>query len=424
MKTTGQHELHPGAELLSAFAEHAVGEGERRQVLAHLAVCCRCREVLALAQQAAEVRGAELDEVAVPAAAVAVAGKLLRRHVPWWRSWHFAWAPVAALTAGVALAVYVHTIRVERSAEMAKNTAAGLSQNETEGISAPQQAASEPERQAQPAAPPPPAPGVRALPRPFAKTANAASAPRSVAEPSTAGLPPRSESESVMVVPTSPAIETESAQQVAPLPAVGSPTVYRVPSLPVPPRPEAQAELKRKSDDRNRRITTDAAGHPSYAAAAMPTFATQNGNAAIAGEANSSAAAQNQAEPRTSASALGAIGGARASFGIAAKPIHLPSGLAVASIAHVNQHTLAIDSVGAVFLSEDRGATWRPVTPLWTGRAILVRTRTVPGSPAPDVSAKSADAVSGVPASDAFFEIVNDKNEVWISSDGTTWSPR
>ena len=54
MKPKTQHEIHPDAERLSAFAEQALGERERGEVLEHLAVCGRCRQVVALAREAGE----------------------------------------------------------------------------------------------------------------------------------------------------------------------------------------------------------------------------------------------------------------------------------------------------------------------------------------------------------------------------------
>ncbi len=54
MTATSQHGFHPDAESLSAFAEQALGERERAEVLAHLAVCGRCRQVVALAREAAD----------------------------------------------------------------------------------------------------------------------------------------------------------------------------------------------------------------------------------------------------------------------------------------------------------------------------------------------------------------------------------
>jgi hypothetical protein len=45
---------HPEADVLTAFSEHSLPEGERAVVLEHLALCGDCREILALAQPAAE----------------------------------------------------------------------------------------------------------------------------------------------------------------------------------------------------------------------------------------------------------------------------------------------------------------------------------------------------------------------------------
>ena len=54
MSARSQHGFHPGAESLSAFAEQALAERERAEVFAHLAVCGRCRRVVALAREAAD----------------------------------------------------------------------------------------------------------------------------------------------------------------------------------------------------------------------------------------------------------------------------------------------------------------------------------------------------------------------------------
>ena len=50
MSATSQHGFHPDAESLSAFAEQALEGRERGEVLNHLAVCGRCRHVVALAR--------------------------------------------------------------------------------------------------------------------------------------------------------------------------------------------------------------------------------------------------------------------------------------------------------------------------------------------------------------------------------------
>jgi photosynthesis system II assembly factor YCF48-like protein/putative zinc finger protein len=79
---------HPAPDVLNAYIEKVLPQSEEQQVLAHLAVCTDCREVVFLSQSAAE----EPTEV-VP---------LQPRRIAWW-----AWAlPVAAVLA-VASTVFV-----------------------------------------------------------------------------------------------------------------------------------------------------------------------------------------------------------------------------------------------------------------------------------------------------------------------------
>ncbi|MEI9970331.1 MAG: zf-HC2 domain-containing protein [Terracidiphilus sp.] len=103
----GQHEMHPDVETLSAFTELALNAKQRDEVLAHLAVCGRCRQVVALTRDAA---GTE----------VAAARHEATRPRVWWRSWGLALVPAAALAATVAIAVNIHERAVERTAEVAK----------------------------------------------------------------------------------------------------------------------------------------------------------------------------------------------------------------------------------------------------------------------------------------------------------------
>jgi len=137
-----------------------------------------------------------------------------------------------------------------------------------------------------------------------------------------------------------------------------------------------------------------------------------------------------QPAPSTSAGALMRLRSGGVSAVFMARPIHLPSGLPAVSITHAGPRMLAIDKTGALFLSEDSGATWEPVTTQWTGHAVLVRKET---SPQPEEvappAAKSEDAggTSGsgaVSHPDTVFELVNDQSQVWLSTDGKTWIAR
>ncbi len=83
---------HPDADLLAAFAEQLLSAQEREQVLAHLAVCADCRQVVALAFPAAEhpepARSAEDSRV-------------------WHEWWVFRWAGLAAALTIIVVAVYL-----------------------------------------------------------------------------------------------------------------------------------------------------------------------------------------------------------------------------------------------------------------------------------------------------------------------------
>ena len=76
-------------------------------MLKHLAVCGRCREVVALAREAA---GAE----------VAPARHEVVRPRARWRSWGLVLAPAAAVAATALIAIYVHQRSMEKSAEVAR----------------------------------------------------------------------------------------------------------------------------------------------------------------------------------------------------------------------------------------------------------------------------------------------------------------
>src|SRR5579864_8509876 len=66
---TGETQAHPDADTLTAYTEHSLAPAESKTVVAHLAVCGPCREVVALSQAA--MAQPETQTVLAPAAAVA-----------------------------------------------------------------------------------------------------------------------------------------------------------------------------------------------------------------------------------------------------------------------------------------------------------------------------------------------------------------
>jgi hypothetical protein len=104
MTATSQHGFHPDAESLSAFSEQALNERERMEVLAHLAVCGRCRQVVALAREAAD------------AGEVTAAARLRKTNAPdsWWKQWRLVWVPTAVVAAFAAASISVYIERSDR----------------------------------------------------------------------------------------------------------------------------------------------------------------------------------------------------------------------------------------------------------------------------------------------------------------------
>ena len=100
---------HPDADLLTAFAEQALTAAEREGVLAHLALCDDCREVVSLALPAA-------DLVPTPIAIETEASRATTSRTPAPRRPIFAWPSLrwAALAAAVVVAASVLVVRSGR----------------------------------------------------------------------------------------------------------------------------------------------------------------------------------------------------------------------------------------------------------------------------------------------------------------------
>src|ERR1039457_6324405 len=109
MSDLHQSGLHPDADQLNAFVEHALPPHERERTLAHLAGCPACRAVVSLSLPPAA-------EAAHPHAAP------VRR--PWFLGWNLAWPVAVAFAALVPLVLYVHrtstTPKPDAPTEMAK----------------------------------------------------------------------------------------------------------------------------------------------------------------------------------------------------------------------------------------------------------------------------------------------------------------
>ncbi len=411
MTATSQHGLHPDAESLSAFSEQALGKQERADVLAHLAVCGRCRQVVALAREAAEA-GAET---------AAPTRKMVAPNA-WWKHWRLVWVP-----AGVAVALAVTTIsfvfeRADRHGPDIKiaeqNPASGATPPSTPSPT--EQAKVEPPAAAAPA--PPPAHAAKRA-HSAADVQPPAPAPHAV----TAQMP--SEPGASEPEPTDQAEATREAKPPTYTEAQQAPPEYTTGAMrPAYSQPEAgsyetrqeQAEHKQAEEQRQAGVDTSrlrSFKHKTEPAAARganaapPADATQTVTVAAAPAPDTPAAAPAEPTP--------------------AGPTQLPSGLAAVSIASRGHLLLAIDKAGALFLSENHGATWERIATQWTGRAVAVQQQAqlhgalfaAPAAQNGPTGGSSPNA-GLAPSPTAFFELSNDKNQTWVSTDGRNWTAK
>ncbi|MGA2569296.1 MAG: zf-HC2 domain-containing protein [Terracidiphilus sp.] len=401
MKPTAQHEFHPDAERLNAFSEQALPERERAEVLAHLAVCGRCRQVVALARETAET------EVETASAAPREAA----RPKPWWRSWGLVLAPATALAATAVVTIVVHVRNVEQRAEVAKIESQNAERNPAV-VAAPAQPRFAEET------PAPPAPEAKAKQAPGGGGAPGERA-RAIAAQAQVGAK--------YVEPYEGAagrmLSDREQQGVAREAAAGAEA----------PAASASAPAIAEFEEQRRKVESETAErHLIAAKAAAPPRArdSESGAESSAEQVTVTAeapAVETQSVPATNYAAFtrpspGAFPVARATHSI-----RLPSGLPTVSVTMAGHVLLAIDNAGTLFVSEDSGATWEPVAKQWTGRAVSVRKQAVAGGnteAAPEAKAGSTGSAAGAGVASSppvTFEILNDQGLVWASADGKTW---
>jgi hypothetical protein len=376
VNSTSQLDLHPDGESLNAFAEQALAAPEREQVLAHLAGCSRCRQVIFLAQQAA-------------ADAEAPVARPAPQPASWFWNWRFAWVPAAAMAAALALVVTFHPGHTTQMPEMAKAvpprdvTVPTPLPHERASAGAARRAA--PEHTANPVAgnslfgaPRKPSVTLAQEPAPSAALTGEPGATAASSGVGHAFLPSSIKSEP----------QPETAAQFQPEPAVAA----------------WQQERQRATGAVSASANTSQVSQKSMRAEAYSAHASRPATAASAG-------------PRLVQQSQSATGGSfdlgtqqqltgLAPSGRVNSP-KLPSGQAVVSRATAQHLTLEIDRAGALFLSGDSGEHWQPVPQQWTGRAIEVRAKT---------------SLSGNTAPEMKFELKNETGSTWASADGMTWT--
>jgi hypothetical protein len=395
MNSTTQLEFHPEAESLNAFAEQALPERERGQMVAHLAVCSRCRQVIFLARQAAE----EMET----AAAAHSAG----RSGTWFRDWRLAWIPAVALASAFALAVLVHVRHVQPGTEMARVTPQSVPQ--VEG------SATKPAAKEQVFAEKAHAPVSHAVEKlPEIKTEYAPTGAAYVPAPAETVPPPAVVGETVTVTSAQPLLQTSNAS-VAQSPQMEPTEQAPVPTASMPQRvtgsyssnSAAVYAPQAKMDEMEARART-----------------SQKAQARYAGSGGTSAMQyKKEAAPHSSFDAGGLMPVIQFEAAPRSITAQLPSGLNIVSSVTAQNRRLAIDDAGALFLSRDSGSHWESVALQWTGRAVVVSV--LPSSNGRSYVAAPINGATAAPAAQPeVFELRNDKNQTWVSTDGVIWTAR
>jgi hypothetical protein len=308
--------LHPDADQLNAFVEHALPPHEREQTLAHLAVCATCRSIVALTALPVEEPGTRPQPEAI--------SKL------WFSGWKLAWPVAAAFAALVPILIHLHKSAANRNDNRPQPEVA-LSRT------------------------PSPLPPVASRPSPVLQAVPPPSPP--------AKSPRRQEGVDLRRDNSQPPATRNAALgdsnlpagTVEPTPAAGLSAysfgrAQSAPELPgsigalidkkeLPPPPPLQA-----------------------APQAAPKAAADAATSTVA--VNNSAFTPIQAEPATTLR-MRVSGNAP-----------LPSGQPVLSRASSGSLVLALDTANTLFFSSDDGRHWKAIPAQWTGRAIKVNLST------------------------------------------------
>jgi hypothetical protein len=456
MSANSQFDLHPDADSLNGFMEHALPDAERAQIVSHLASCSRCREIVYLAQDAAHGSAATRESSATASPRGGDIAAVLPNS--WFWRWKLAWATAAVAFASV-VAVSIHVLN--RPTVEQRQIATATPEPATK-ISAPAAQMSTPA----PAAARHVAPvGERApfavhgtsdftqkmLSKPLGSASGAAGGIVASNHSSLKQAPAPAPAPAILIQPaTSDSIlqaYSGKAPKASAYRAVPSaPAATGLHSLQAGPQgqvaQQAQAPQQASVQSFDAQPSSQPSGQPARqpaitnvsSATPAPALTTQTV------EVNSEQVQLEPETPKTARLTAGSLRSrAKASLEKKAAPIKLPSGLPATSTAASRRIMLAVDAAGALFLSSDSGQNWEPVSRQWSGRAVRVRiilggsdssSAAASGAPA---RADSSSGIAGIdradadlagPAANFHFEIVNDGDSIWTSTDGKTWKPK
>ena len=399
MTPTIQPGMHPDAESLTAFAEQLLPAAEREQILAHMATCGRCREVVFLAQKAAGD-----DEPGIVAVHTRERSGPGRR---WFTGWQWTWVPVTALAGIVGVAVMLHFRHVTQpETQMAAKLGATDALGKAEV--APTAPASSPSTEAVPelAAP------RRVPPDEVRKDVGKQLYKEKPAEERDAAAL-RGAGALHGVIGGLAGGSTHEATARAKSLSLGGPmnanqfqqNANQLQQQNLPQQQPLPASRNAPTLDADKPVTANAAPRSVTQSVIVEpqAIAPQAAPAPVPAMTLSSVA--NETVPLNGRPVAGMKKLAK---------IALPSGAGVLSSAWAAGRTIALDTAGALFVRKDNQKQWKAVQAQWTGRAVVVRARPVSGT------AQSAFSLGFV--QNPCFELVTDKPQTWVSVDGKTWT--
>jgi hypothetical protein len=393
-----QSGMHPDADTLTAFVEQLLPADGREQVLAHMSTCTRCREVAFLAQHAAEAEPATL---AVPASAPAQ-----KTHGWWLGGWRRAWVPAGVFAVLVGVATVLHFWHGKTETQMARNSAESNSLQQA-----------------------PPGHGSaaeRTMPQGVRRNAPVQHENGALKAEKEKGVAQKNDMATGAVAPPIAGQRDLAGGSnhgaVSPRPqgtSLGGPMENQLQQSEkqqnlIQQNAQPQQNLFESSQNPNEFL-----GDKRVISGVAPASASKT----VTVQAEEAKAKPVPAAPAPPPEQLSYVPVSGRSFELSsaatmplktAAKIVLPSGVPALSAASGAGRTIAIDTSGALFLSEDQDRDqdrhWTRVATQWTGRAVRVR----------NLQAGTKDAaLQALPVTR--FELVNDKLQSWTSADGKTW---
>jgi hypothetical protein len=103
--------------------------------------------------------------------------------------------------------------------------------------------------------------------------------------------------------------------------------------------------------------------------------------------------------------------------------MNLPSHLEPANMIAKGKRMLSLDSAGTLFLSRNRGKSWKRIKPVWTGKVTQIGLVN-PSAGESDVKVLRKTKPAAAAADSSVFQLTTESGTIWVSEDGSHWHGR